>query len=122
MIEHNLDTTHSILYVRPKTSLEQDDFLQIAKTVDPYIEESGILSGLIIEAPEFAGWNNFGAVVAHFRFVREHHKHIKRVGLVTDSTMGDIAAHLAAHFVSAKIKHFAGNDLETAKKWILVRS
>ena len=82
MIEHNLDTTHSILYVRPKTSLEQDDFLQIAKTVDPYIEESGILSGLIIEAPEFAGWNNFGAVVAHFRFVREHHKHIKRVGLV----------------------------------------
>ena len=42
MIENNLDTTHSILYVRPKTSLEQDDFLQIAKTVDPYIEESGI--------------------------------------------------------------------------------
>lgn len=122
MIEHNLDTTHSILYVRPKTSLEQDDFLQIAKTVDPYIEESGILSGLIIEAPEFAGWNNFGAVVAHFRFVREHHKHIKRVGLVTDSTMGDIAAHLAAHFVSAKIKNFAGNDLETAKKWVLDRS
>lgn len=72
--------------------------MQIAKTVDLYIEESGILSGLIIEAPEFPGWNSFGAVVAHFRFVREHHKNIKRVGLVTDSAMGDIAAHLAAHY------------------------
>jgi len=122
MIEHNLDTTDSILYVRPNSSLEQDDFVQIAKTVDPYIEEAGKLAGLIIEAPEFPGWDSFGAAVAHFRFVREHHKHIKKVGLVTDSVLGNIAEHLAAHFISAEIKHFPGEDLETAKKWVLNRS
>ena len=118
MIEHTLDTAHSILYVRPKSSLEQDDFVQIAKTVDPYIEETGDLVGLIIDAPVFPGWESFGAMVAHFRFVRDHHKHIKKVGLVTDSALGNAAEHLAAHFVSAEIKHFHGKELEAAKQWV----
>jgi hypothetical protein len=34
MIEHTLDSTHSILYVRPKSKLEQGDFVLLAKTVD----------------------------------------------------------------------------------------
>jgi len=103
MVEHSLDTEHSILYVHPKSSLEQDDFSEIAKTVDPYIKENGILLGLIIESRSFPGWNSFGAMLAHFRFVRDHHKHIKKVGVVTDLVMGDFAEKLAIHFVSADI-------------------
>ena len=118
MIEHTLDTAHSILYVRPKSLLEQDDFVQIAKTVDPFIEKTGDLIGLIIDAPAFPGWDGFGAMVAHFRFVRDHHKHIKKVGLVTDSILGNLAENLAAHFISAEIKHFRGKELETAKQWV----
>ena len=119
MIEYTLDTTHSILYVRPKTALEQNDFALIAKTVDPFIEESGELAGLIIEAPEFPGWDSFGALVAHFRFVRDHHKHIKKIGLVTDSALGNVAKHLASHFVSAEIRHFSAGELDLAKEWII---
>jgi hypothetical protein len=119
MIEHSLDTIDSILYVRPKSSLEQADFIQIAKTVDPYIEESGGLTGLVIEVPSFPGWESFGAAFAHFRFVRDHHKLIKKVALVTDSILGNAAEHLAAHFISAEIKQFRGNELEVAKQWIL---
>jgi len=80
MIEHTLVTAHSILYVRPKSSLEEDDFVQLAKTVDPYIEETGDLAGLIIETPSFPGWKSLGAMATHFRFVRDHHKHIKKIG------------------------------------------
>jgi hypothetical protein len=122
MIEHTLDTKHSVLYVRPKSSLEQDDFVQIAKTADPYIEETGNLAGLIIEAPAFPGWDSFAAIVAHFRFVRDHHQHIRKVGLVTDSLLGNVAEHLAAHFVSAEIKHFSGRELEAAKQWVIDHS
>ena len=53
MIEHTFDTAHSILYVRLKDSLKQDDFAELAKTVDPYIEQTGDLAGIIIEAPTF---------------------------------------------------------------------
>ena len=119
MIEHTLDTAHSILYVRPKSSLEEDDFVQLAKTVDPYIEETGDLAGLIIETPSFPGWKSLGAMATHFRFVRDHHKHIKKIALVTDSALGDLGEHLASHFVSAEIRHFSAGELEAAKQWIM---
>jgi hypothetical protein len=119
MIEHTLDTAHSILYVRPKSSLEEDDFVQLAKTVDPYIEETGDLAGLIIETPSFPGWKSLGAMATHFRFVRDHHKHVKKIALVTDSALGDLGEHLASHFVSAEIRHFSAGELEAAKQWIM---
>jgi hypothetical protein len=121
MIEHTLDTANSILHVRPKSALEQDDFVQLAKTVDPYIGGTGELAGLIIEAPTFPGWENLGAMAAHFRFVRDHHKHIKKIALVTDSALGNVAERLASHFVSAEIRHFPAKELEVAKQWVMNR-
>ena len=77
MIEYNLDTEHSILHVQPKSAIEKDDFVKLAKAVDPHIEATGGLAGLIIETPSFPGWKSFGAMVNQFRFVRDHHKRIK---------------------------------------------
>ena len=122
MIEHTLDTTHSILYVRPKSSLEQSDFVDLARTIDPYITETGDLAGLIIEVSTFPGWESLGAMAAHFRFVRDHHKHIKKIGVVTDSALGKVAEQLASHFVSAEIRHFSAGELEAAKQWVINRS
>jgi hypothetical protein len=119
MIEHTLDSAHSVLYLRPKSALEQNDFVQLANTVDPYIEKSGDLSGLIIETPKFPGWEGLGAMAAHIRFVRDHHKLIRKIGLVTDSALGNVAEHLASHFVSAEIRHFSAGELEAAKQWVM---
>jgi hypothetical protein len=119
MIDYDLDTEHSILHVRPKSALKQDDFVELAKAVDPQIETGGDLAGLIIEAREFPGWDSFGTMVTHFRFVRDHHKDIKKVALVTDSHLADIAEHLAKHFVSAEIRHFPAGQTEAATQWII---
>lgn len=118
MIEHTLDKENAVLTVRPKSPLEKDDFVQLAKTVDPYLEDSGDLAGLIIQAPTFPGWDSLGAMANHFRFVRDHHKHIKRVALVTDSAIGNVAEHIGAHFVSAEVKHFPGSELDAAQAWV----
>jgi hypothetical protein len=92
---------------------------ELAKAVDPHIEATGGLSGLIIETPGFPGWKSFGAMINQFRFVRDHHKRIKRIGVVTDSHMGDVAEHLTSHFVSAEIKHFPAGQTEQARQWII---
>src|SRR5271167_1435610 len=118
MIEYDLDKEHSILHVQPKSPLEQEDFVKLAAAVDPYIEATGSLAGLIIEAAAFPGWESFGAMVTHFRFVRDHHKHVKRIAVVTDSSMGDVAERLASHFVSAEIRHFPAGQIEAARQWI----
>ncbi len=119
MIEFDLDTEHNILLVRPKSALGPTDFVDLAKAVDPLIETTGDLAGLIINAPKFPGWESFGSMVDHFRFVRDHQKHIKKVALVTDSHVGDVAERLASHFVSAKVRHFPGEQLDQARQWII---
>ncbi|WP_168565575.1 SpoIIAA family protein [Crateriforma spongiae] len=118
MIEFRLDETRSVLLVRPEAALEEADFVGLAEKVDSYIESSGGLRGLIIDAPTFPGWESFGAMVAHFRFVRDHHQRIQKVAIVTDSVLGDVAERLASHFVAAEIKHFPAGDVEAAALWI----
>lgn len=122
MINHTLDAANSILYVRPQSALERSDFAQLAQTVDPFIERNGTLAGLVIDAPAFPGWESLGAMAAHFRFVRDHQKRIARIALVTDSALGNVAEHLASHFVAAEIRHFPAGELEGARQWILNRA
>ena len=112
---------HSILYVRPRSKLEQADFERLAETVNPHIEERGALAGLIIEVAAFPGWDSLGAIAGHFRFVRDHHKHIKKVSIVTDLPVGTIAENLASHGVAAEIKHFPAGELGAAKRWVINR-
>ena len=119
MIDHTLDAEHSILHVRPKSALSKKDFDKLAQAVDPYIEATGNLAGLIIETPSFPGWNSLGAMAAHFRFVRDHHRKIRKIGVVTDSPMGNVAEKLASHFVAAEIKRFGASEMDAARQWIL---
>jgi len=118
MIESSLDTASSILYVRPKSALAEDDFAKLAKTVDPFIQSTGDLAGLVLEVSAFPGWESLGAMAAHFRFVRDHHTRIKKVAIVTDAPIGTVAEKLASHFVSATIKHFPAGATAAARQWI----
>jgi hypothetical protein len=54
-------------------------------------------------------------MAAHFRFVKDHHKRIKKIAVVTDSAMGTLAEKLASHFVSATIKHFPAGQTQAAR-------
>ena len=119
MIDFTLDPETAILYLRPKSALAQSDFEQLAQCVDPFIENSGSLAGLIIDAPVFPGWDDLAAMAAHFRFVKDHHRQIKKVALVTDSALGNVAEKLASHFLSADIKHFPAGETAVAKQWVL---
>jgi SpoIIAA-like len=119
MIEYDLDAAHNILSVRPHSALDKKDFEELAKAVDPQIEATGELGGLIIDARAFPGWDSFGAMLTHFRFLRDHQKHINKVAVVTDSHLGDVAEHLASHFVSATIRHFPAGHVEEARRWII---
>ena len=119
MIDHSFDAASSILHLRPRDALTKEDFAQIAKTVDPHIEKKGALTGIIIEFNAFPGWDSLGALAAHLRFVREHHKKVKKIAVVTDAKLGAVAEKLASHFVAATIKHFPAAQADAARKWIL---
>jgi hypothetical protein len=119
LIDHTLDSENSILYLRPRSALAEADFVQLASVVDPHIEKAGDLKGIIIETRRFPGWESLGAMAAHIRFVRDHHKRIRKVGVVTDSPLATIAERLGSHFVAAEIRRFPEGQTEAATQWVL---
>jgi hypothetical protein len=118
MLSCELDRDTSVLIVRPEGPLAREDFRTLAEVVDPYILETGPLKALIIHVKSFPGWENLTGLVEHFRFVRDHHRLIGKVALVSDSKLASFAPKIAAHFVSAEISVFPFEKLDEAREWI----
>ena len=118
MLAHELLRDRGILLLRPQGPIQTGDFESIAKSVDPYIEQTGGLRGVMIEAPSFPGWDSFAAFVSHLRFVRDHHKLITKIAVVSDSAVLSIAPQIAKHFVKAEFRNFSLNSRESALAWL----
>src|SRR6478752_713380 len=106
MIKFELLRDRRILLITPEGPLESADFEQLAKEIDPFIAANGKLNGVLIHAKSFPGWESFGALVSHLKFVADHHRQIERIAAVTDSGFLKIVPRIASHFVQAQIKHF----------------
>ena len=119
MLNAEIDERTGIAVFKPDGPLTEADFTAAAGVLDPYITEYGRLRGLIIRTPDFPGWESFGSLVDHIRFVRDHHQHVTHVAIVTDSDIGNLAEKLAGHFVAAEVRHFPFEDFEAAQSWIL---
>jgi hypothetical protein len=118
MVDHELLAAEGILIIRPSDPLEAADFQQITQEVDSYIEANGTLHGVLIDAPSFPGWKDFAALVAHLRFVKDHHRKIERIAAVSDSAFLSIAPKIASHFVHAEVRHFPQSQKTDAFNWL----
>ena len=114
-----LECDAKIAILEPTESLSKDDFLYAKSIIDPFIEKEGKLNGIIIYTKDFPGWESFSGFVTHMEFIKEHHKHIKKLAFVTDSFVGEMAERIGSHFVSAEVKNFDYNALDKAKEWIV---
>ena len=118
MLDHELLNDAGVLVVRPKEALSAEDFAALAVKADAYIERTGALNGLMICAEEFPGWENLDGAISHFKFVRDHHRKITRVAIVSDSDLLAALPKLAAHFVNAEVKHFKRDQEANALAWL----
>lgn len=119
MLSIEMDRESAIAVLQLHGELREKDFDTISNIIDPYIEEHGKLNGLIINTKDFPGWESFGALIKHFKFVKDHQKKITHVALVTDSAIVDFAEKFAKYFISAEVKHFDFSDFTQAEDWIL---
>ena len=118
MIKHQFLKDEGILIIEPAGSLQKRDFDALSAIVDPYIEQNGKLDGLVIHAESFPGWHDFTSLLAHIRFVKDHHSLIDRVAAVADDGIVAVLPALADRFVKADVKHFGYDDLDSAIDWI----
>lgn len=119
MLKITIHEDDAIAVLEPDSALSRKDFEIAAGMIDPMIERCGKLNGIIIHTKEFPGWDSFAAMLTHLKFVREHHTKIKRVAMVTDSILADLAPVVSGHFVAAEVKHFGFNAFKEARLWVL---
>jgi hypothetical protein len=118
MIQIKLNEDTGIVTVTPSAPLNEQDFTLLANEVDPYIEKEGKLNGLIIKIESFPRWKDFAGLISHLKFIRGHHKKIKKVAAVTDSQIISIMPKIVDHFVNAKVKYFPYDSLDEAILWV----
>ncbi|MDE0949851.1 MAG: STAS/SEC14 domain-containing protein [Halioglobus sp.] len=118
MLHHKIDLDTNILTLTPDGELSAADFKQLTDVVDAYNQSSGPLRGLMILTEHFPGWDSFGALFQHLKFVREHRDRVKKVAAVSDSGILIVMPHIIDHFVQAEVRHFDYADKATALQWL----
>jgi hypothetical protein len=118
MVDYELQKADGILILKPEAPLEAGDFERLTQYIDPYIEANGKLHGVMIDAEAFPGWKDFAALLAHLKFIKNHHQKIQKLAIVSDSSVLTFAPKIASHFVQAEVKHFAGSGREHALDWL----
>ncbi len=116
MLTVTINEAKSIAMLEPDGPLSKDDFYTAAATIDPFIETSGGLKGLLIYTRKFPGWDSFAALTSHLKFIKEHHRKITRLAIVTDSKIVDFTKPIADHFVNAEIQIFPYEQLSRAEE------
>jgi len=109
---------HGILVVTANSPLKKANFENFASEIAPLIASRGKLTGVMIRAQTFPGWENIDAFVSHLKFVAEHHRHIERVAVVSDSALLKIVPRIAGLFVQAKLRQFGSQDENLALAWL----
>ena len=122
MLHYRFDKENLVLTLLPEGSLSESDFSRLSKKIDPLLETDGPLKGIIIEAEDFPYWQDFDGLLSHFKFVKDHHKSIRKVATVSNSKVLKSIPAIANHFVHAQVKSFDAAEAAAARKWVLEES
>lgn len=118
MLKFLVDET--ILRIKVLGKLEKEDFDdEITKSVDHIISEYGKIRGILIDASEFEGWEDFPALLEHIGFIQELDDAVYRVAILGDSTWQKLITPIADLFVEPVVKHFDPGQEDEAREWIL---
>ena len=118
MLAHQLSRETGVLTLAPSGPLTAADFAAVAAEVDPWIAAHGALSGVLIHARAFPGWENFAGFLGHVGFIRAHIPNVRRLAIASDSTFLTIAPQITKHFIHAEVRHFGYAECDAAEAWL----
>ncbi|MBE0613966.1 MAG: STAS/SEC14 domain-containing protein [Burkholderiales bacterium] len=118
MLKYELRQDDGMLVLHPEGPLEAADFTTLARDVDAYLKRHGVLRGVLIRAKSFPGWKDFGALLAHLKFLKAHLRRIEKVAIVADGSIATLMPNIAKHFVHAQVQHFDLAHEDAAWIWL----
>ena len=103
-ISQRLLPESGVIVVEVHGPLNTKDFDALTSTADAWIEMHGELQGIVIRTREFPGWENL-ALFRHVRFVRNHHRKVKRIALAADTAIATLAPRIGERLSAFENRH-----------------
>lgn len=115
---HRLNRRKGVLTIKPKGELDRGQFELITREVDSYLKEHHKLNGVLLEAAHFQGWQNFAALSTHLKFIKNHHRSVEKIAVVTGDAVMNAIPRIAEHFIRAEVKVFKAAHRSRALRWL----
>lgn len=106
-----------VVVVEVTAPLRTADVDTLAATVDSWLVAHDALQGVVVHARGVPGWENLAALRRHLRFVRGHHRKVRRVALAVDGALAAVVPVVAGHVVQPQLRHFGHDALDDAITW-----
>lgn len=120
MLNIEIRERENIAVISPDGAITTADIDRLAEQVNTYINEYDKVPNLVIQTLGIPHWSSFEALERHLKFVRNHHKIVKKIAFVSDSKLLWLAKTLVQHFVGAQIRRFPQEALDDAVSWAQV--
>lgn len=115
---HRLNRRKGVLTIKPKGELDRGQFELITREVDSYLKGRHRLNGVLLEAAHFQGWQNFAALSTHLKFIKNHHRSVEKIAVVTGDAVMNVIPRIAEHFIRAEVKVFKAAQRSQALHWL----
>ncbi len=117
MISSAFTKSKKALVINLSGELAADDFSGLARTLDDHINAEDDIPNLVLHISDMPQWDGFKALKTHFKMVKEHHRLISKVAVVSDTLAFKVIPYVMDHFVAAKVRHFSDDRMADALAW-----
>jgi hypothetical protein len=116
MLKVDVVSANAVKITVPK-KLKADDFPQIAPQIDLLVRQRGQIR-LLIDASEFAGWENVAAFENHAGFVKSHQQRVERIAVIVAHEWQHWLVGAVRIFVHPEIRSYDKDHENEALQWI----
>jgi len=118
MLTIHLMEPGTILALHPHGVIEEGDIDRLRKALEDQAEAGHAVRGLLVNAAQFPGYADVSALMAHLGLIREFHRRLAKVALVTDAGFGPVAETLGRAMLAVDMRHFPAARLAEAEAWL----
>lgn len=119
MISCELLREKGVFILDPEGPLESADFENLARLFDGFIEEEGRLPAVMISAQKHPGWKDFGGLLAHLKFAKEHRRdRVRKAAIVGHHKLLPFLADVVDFLVAHEVRHFDVEERGAALNWL----
>jgi hypothetical protein len=117
MLQVDIRRRENIAIVTPEGRITSEEMSEFTQKVNDYINETDQVPSLVLHTKSVPYWANFNALRKHLEFVKNHHRLVRKVAIVSDSKLLWLARSIVDHFVVAKVRRFNENSIDDAIAW-----